>query len=396
MKVLYIGYFHDGTGWAEGAIRNALALDRADVDIVCRTVKLNQKNCPPPARIHELEQRPIGSPDVVIQHLLPTMLTANHAVPRNIAVCYLETSGLPHSTWQHHLSLMDEVWVSCRHNKYVLGEAIVGNALNVEHRPLFPPEIKVFPIPTDSEKYLRSWGTLERLTHLKRQKAFIFYAIQTFSKRKNYPALLAAWHSEFESWEQVELVLKVPQGGQELQQLNERIKRELKLPKTYKDPVIISGHLEDSDMMSLHETCDCFVTTSHGEAWSLPTIDALGMGSTPIAPNHTAFTDYLDNENAYLVGCRESMPIGALDTFDELYTADERWYQIDLLDLRRVMRTAFESSVEERQRKAEKGLETALGYDFLTIGTSKKEHLENGSKKARCPESYEQCECENG
>lgn len=385
LKVLYIGYFHDGTGWAQGAIRNVLALDAAGVDVVCRTVKLNQRVNPPPARILELEQKPIGNPDVSIQHLLPPMLEANQDIPWNIACCYVETDGLPNSTWQNSLLLMDEVWATCTHNQNVFKEVMtdivgVGN-LQVK--------TKQFPIPTNTGNYMRSWPVLPALAHV--NDRFVFYSIQEFTRRKNFATLLAAWHSEFYEYDNVELVLKVTERKQELQMLNERIKRELKLPKRYRDPIIIDGRMSDDDIMSLHNSCDCFVTCSHGEAWSIPTMDALGMGSTPIVPSHTGFEQYLNDDNAFMCPAQITPVIGAVDTFDEIYTADENWYRVDIADVRKAMRHIFELSPDRRRQLADKGRETALEYDFLTIGNRMRKHLEDGRKEARC--FAESCEC---
>ena len=41
MKVLYLGYYRDGTGWAKAAQNYILALQSAGVDVVPRYVKLN-------------------------------------------------------------------------------------------------------------------------------------------------------------------------------------------------------------------------------------------------------------------------------------------------------------------------------------------------------------------
>jgi hypothetical protein len=41
MKVLYIGPYRDGTGWAHMAIESIQALVKAGADVVARPVKLN-------------------------------------------------------------------------------------------------------------------------------------------------------------------------------------------------------------------------------------------------------------------------------------------------------------------------------------------------------------------
>ena len=40
MKVLYIGNYRDGTGWANACINNILALDSVGVDVVPRAIPI--------------------------------------------------------------------------------------------------------------------------------------------------------------------------------------------------------------------------------------------------------------------------------------------------------------------------------------------------------------------
>ena len=44
MKVLFIGCYRDGTGWAKAAGDYILAMDAAGIDVVCRPLKLNDNN----------------------------------------------------------------------------------------------------------------------------------------------------------------------------------------------------------------------------------------------------------------------------------------------------------------------------------------------------------------
>ncbi|SVE59243.1 uncharacterized protein METZ01_LOCUS512097, partial [marine metagenome] len=57
MKVLYIGNWRDGTGWGNAAQSYILSLDAADVDVVPRHIKLNERECEVPDRILKLEKK---------------------------------------------------------------------------------------------------------------------------------------------------------------------------------------------------------------------------------------------------------------------------------------------------------------------------------------------------
>ena len=74
MKVLYLGHYKEGTGWSVAAINNILALNKQDIDLVTRNVRLT-KEVEVPEEILELEKR-FTNIDVCIQHVLPHHLTA--------------------------------------------------------------------------------------------------------------------------------------------------------------------------------------------------------------------------------------------------------------------------------------------------------------------------------
>ena len=82
MKVLYIGCYRDGTGWAQAAIDYILSMDSAGIDVVPRPVKLNDRQVALPSRILELEKKSDRGCDICIQHVLPHMLDYNVGLKR--------------------------------------------------------------------------------------------------------------------------------------------------------------------------------------------------------------------------------------------------------------------------------------------------------------------------
>ena len=53
MKVLYIGNYKDGTGWANACIGNILSMDAAGIDVVPRAITFEEKEQDYPQRIKE-------------------------------------------------------------------------------------------------------------------------------------------------------------------------------------------------------------------------------------------------------------------------------------------------------------------------------------------------------
>ena len=110
MKVLYIGNYKDGTGWANAALNNILALDSAGVNVVPRAISFNGKSIDVPQRIYELEDNDSFGSDVCIQHTLPPYYSYNSNV-KNIGFYVTETNTFNDTMWHKSINMMDEAWV---------------------------------------------------------------------------------------------------------------------------------------------------------------------------------------------------------------------------------------------------------------------------------------------
>lgn len=368
MRVLYIGNYRDHTGWGSFAERQVLALDAAGVDVGCRAIKLNANKDTVPERILELEQKR-GDFDVIIQNVLPHYSEYNSRFAKNIVYYMNETSNFASSTWANHINQMDEAWVPSVHNVLSSRESNVS--------------IPIRPIPTavNLEQFASPPPPLPLRNDFKDD--FIFYTIGEFNSRKNMGALLKAFHLEFHRDEPVQLMIKTSPTGlggnpqEAIQNFINGIKRGLKLsPRLtdYKEEIIICENLASAVIPGIHVTGDAFVSTSHGEAVCLPALDAMGYSRPVIAPYHTGFTEYLDTSNGWPVDCYEDSVFGALDTFGDLMTGRESWYEVSVPSLRRNMRTVFENSEERalRVRQAKKQLEH---FSYENVGEAMKEAL---------------------
>ena len=59
MNILYVGNFHDGTGYARACCETAVALDAAGANVICRPLTFNGGRNPCPVRILQLEDKPL-------------------------------------------------------------------------------------------------------------------------------------------------------------------------------------------------------------------------------------------------------------------------------------------------------------------------------------------------
>jgi glycosyltransferase involved in cell wall biosynthesis len=358
-RVLFVGVYRDGTGWANGAIQHILALDAAGIDVVCRPLKLNDASPELPRRILELEAKPSHGCDVVLQNVLPHQMDYNGRFRKNIGYYYSETSTFAGSAWPARLNQLDELWVANRQQVEAARQSGVT-------RP-----VKVVPPACDLERFMRSYQPLDVLRPYRDQGEFLFYWVGEYNRRKNLGAAVRAFHLEFQPHEPVRLVIKTHKPGMspaECQQHVEadcqKVKDGLKL-RSCKSEVVLTQRLTESGMMKLHQSCDCFVATSFGEAWCIPAFEAMASGKTPIVPASTGFLDYVDDNCGWLVETRPEPVFLSDDGFEDLFTGQESWASVDVLHLRRCMREAFEGP---RQDKADRGIERAYDFSHLAVG----------------------------
>jgi len=375
MKILYIGCYREGTGWGNSAIDYILSLDSAGVEVVCRPVKLNNRNPEIPNRILELEARDSSGCDICIQHVLPHHMEYNSAFKKNIGLYFTETSSFEYSTWPNRINQLDEGWVSCQQSL----DASIYSGVKIP--------LKVFPIPTNISRFERSYEPLE-IPEVK--NSFVFYFIGEAIRRKNLVALIKAFHLEFSVNEPVSLVIKTNKSNMSSEECHKhvseicsQIKNNLKLYKQvddYKKEIIITQRLTDDQMMGLHRSCDCFVMPSFGEAWCIPAFNAMGFGKTPICTNVGGMADFLKSGGGFLVEGNSEPVFGMTETFHDIYTGREDWCNIDIRYLQSEMRYVYDSHLsedEEYSKIKKQGMKSVYNYSYEAVGELMKKELEN-------------------
>lgn len=364
MKVIYAGVWKDGTGWGHAAQDYILALDAGGVDVVPRAIRLNNVEAEIPERILELEKKDDKNPDAIIQNILPSMMCYDKAMGKNIGLFFTETSHFMHTDWVQKLQLMDEMWAP--------STSCIKNALN---SGVDLPYADV-PCACNPSKYMQYYKPYD-LPGIK--DTFVFYTIGELNRRKNLVALLKAFHTEFNINEPVSLVIKCNSPGRSLEETQkharaicDKVKENMRLTN-YKDEIILCSHMSEEEIMRLHATCDCFVMPSYGESWCIPAFDAMCMGKTPIVNNTGGPSRYIAGAGIAVKNHQEPV-FGMTEGFPGLYTGNELWDSIDIVELRKAMRSIY-SDKAKRDRMAECGVEKAPQYSYKIIGKIMKENL---------------------
>lgn len=371
MKTLFVSHYKEGTGWSKAAIDSILALNTTGENVVCRNIKLSSVNSQCHPALLMLESKDLNNIDVCIQNVLPHHMVGTQKFKRNIGYFVAESNTTKYNHWLEYLSLMDRVWVP----NHDLKISLINDGISAD-------SINVVPYAFNINRYT---ANLPRIDFGPNDYKFKFYFIGDLNDRKNLSSIIRCFHSEFEPYEPVALVLKVKKFGINPQDLFKHVtnicnlvKQELRMYRSlddYHKEIIISQDMDDDGIYAIHNSCDCYVGPTHGEGWSIPAFEAMALGKTPICSNEGGPKDFIlknDAETGYLVNgnydvCNHSDP-----AFPELFTGREEWFSPSESEIKKAMRFYYENR-DSIDRKS--GLRQASNFSYENVGKIMKEAI---------------------
>lgn len=371
MKILYIAHYKEFGGWAQAATDYILALDSIGVDVVCRNVTLTEDKQEVNSRLLELEKKSTDGCDIIIQHVLPHHLVGYTKTKKNIAILESETISIKHLNWFEQLKVVDEIWVPNADAKKALDDDNIGKP------------VAIIPHATNVNQYKKQYSPIS-IPNAKNN--FKFYYIGDMNDRKNLDTVISCYHSEFSPSENTNLILKINKFGFSSQQLSalldqklSSIKKSLRIYSDlsrYDKDITICDKASNEAIMQLHQYCDCFLCPSHGEAWSIPSFDAMAFGNTPICSNFGGPKDFIDNSKwrtGTLINGVYSICKCSDAAFPDLFTAREYWFQPCEKQIREQMRAYFESWKKDpmtyKSKNQAQGLKRAEQYSYKNIAS---------------------------
>lgn len=373
MKILYIGHGHENTGWSKAYIDYALAMDSAGLDVVCRSIKLNNSVPNLPTIILELEQKSSKGCDIVISHILPHFLDYDGHFKKNIALFIAETYNLKYTGWPARLNTMDEVWIPN------------SDMLITCNNSWITPTIKIVPHACDVRKFDKEYPEYKLPDQIKTR--YKFYFIGENIRRKHLITALVAYYSTFSRHDDVALIIKTNKSGmyadqcmQEVQGQIAEIKHAMRMygdNAQYPPECVITNHLTDDEICSLHQQCDCFLNPSFGEAFSLPTFDSIGFGNDAISSNCGGMKDFLQGiRTGHLVDGSIEPVIGYEKIFDDMHTGHDEWYNVSTTKFGQAMWNCYINRNKYYGIERNYGLKEHINqYSYQTIGNHIKELL---------------------
>lgn len=365
MRVLYISPFNT-SGYGEAAVRNVHSLHTVGVDVVCRRINLGGTHHSSPL-LDELERKSLKGVTHVVQHSLPSHFQGCSGL-KQLGLFAMETRKVP-QTWLRRLRFMDVAGcISCEQSEAV-------SALGLK--------TAIIPHACDPEIYQQHLPYLPQLQPYKDRQYCVFYGIGEWVRRKNWASLLRAYYTEFRRSDRVILVLKTGIPGISPAESSSRIESfcrdiyvGLKLgPERIRPPVLVmTDTFSEQQILSLHQSGNCYISTSSGEAWNLPAMDAMGIGNPVIVPRAGGFLDYVTEECGFLVPGHFDNCFGAVDAVPEMYAGDDDWLMVNQPYLRQVMRSMYQSP-GERYNKGLAGAARVYDFTYEKVGTILKDAL---------------------
>lgn len=247
----------------------------------------------------------------------------------NIGYFFWETDRIC-KEWADILNgtLVNEIWVPCEYNR----QACINSGVK---KPIY-----VVPQCTTLSKNENSSYEIDFI----KNDAFKFYSIFQWTERKNGAALIRSYVKEFEKDDNVILALKTHRFSYQQQEKNALrdliINIKNSVGKKSAPPIyLIKDNLPYEILSQLHRQCDCYVTVSRGEGWSMPIAEAMACGKPVITTQTGGITEYLNNDNAYIVPHRLEYVTGM--PWIKWYTSEQKWGATRDSEIRSAMRLAY-------------------------------------------------------
>lgn len=297
MKIRIYAPIDDVSGYAEVARQVAIHLHYEGVEVAvhtqnwgCTLVKLHPEEEQLLCRMKKRKDKMINNLYITV----PLFFKKREGI--NIGMTMSEVSGIP-GNWVEYCKRIDRVIVPSKFNLKTFGQSGIDQKqlgvvpLGINHS-LFTPE-------GNKSDFINSANN------------FTFLSVGERIPRKGFEFLIKAFVQEFSAQDAVCLVLKSHRNGSDYDHTGKKIKNEIqrlvrkenktKPPKIYLVPQTIPSQ----EMPDLYRMAHCYVSATRGEGWSLPVFEALLCGTPVITTNWSAYLDYLNNENAYLVDVEE-------------------------------------------------------------------------------------------
>lgn len=224
--------------------------------------------------------------DVSIQISIPNEW--KKMAPVNIGYTAGIETNMISPAWLQPCQQMDKIIVISEHAKAGFINTVFGNPQGQQFKVTTPVEVVHLPYRNADKKALEQ--------HLKHD--FNFLAVCQWGPRKNLEQAITGFLEEFRN-EEVGLVLKINTANDSTMDRSTTDKRLTAMLANYPDRkcsvTLLHGHLSDGEMEWLytHPKIKAIVSTTHGEGFGLPLLEAAANELPVLATDWSGHTDFL-------------------------------------------------------------------------------------------------------
>jgi glycosyltransferase involved in cell wall biosynthesis len=329
------------SGYAEAARNYVLSIHKQGYPIQLMPISF-EKTRPDLGADGEILTRLVNTNiryDKVIVHSTPDLwqnFTQHDKGKYIIGYTVWETSKL-HPSWAVACNRAEEVWVPCDWNMEVFRDSGVRSPLYKIPHAIDVPDLATVPE-----------FNLDAIS----EDAFVFYSIFQWQERKNPYGLLSAYTAAFTGVDDVVLVLKTYKQDHagdraEIRNLIMDFRRFLRL-EHYPKMFLVVENMSRPNMTALHKRGDAFVLLQRSEGWGLPHFEAASCGKPVITPAYGGQTEFLKDDNSYLLDYSLS-PVGGMN-WSPYYLGDQYWCEPNMKQAVETMQHVYHNREEARAK----------------------------------------------
>lgn len=208
--------------------------------------------------------------------------------------------------------------------------------------------------------------------------------------RKNLPYMIKWFHDTFVGNPNVGVIIKTNRGRNTtidktateatlIQLLSQLRKPDCVGPKFY----LIHGHLTDEEIITLHRhpKVKASVTTTRGEGFGIPLLEAAACDLPVMATNWSGHKDFLDKGKFVKFDCTIN-PVHPSRIDNQIFLQGTQWASCNEEDVKRKLRKFYESSETPGEWAKDLGVKIREEFSFASISSKYTEALlTEGSNK---------------
>ncbi len=162
-----------------------------------------------------------------------------------------------------------------------------------------------------------------------------FLNIGDLRPRKNHLGLLRVWARATRPDDDAVLIVKLSAANRDVQLFQAdvaQMQQRLGLPLSDAAPVVfLRQMMPDAELRSLYASATHYISLSCGEGWDFPMMESAAAGLQLIAPRHSAYCEYLGDDDAVWIPATRTAAVieGLAGAEDRVWFDGACWWQPD-------------------------------------------------------------------